>query len=156
MLTALPFGANGAKLLIEPTVLQRLAAFRQLVSSAPEAGGILMGYRRGPHTHVTEATVPSPDDVQRRFGFFRHATHHQRVALRRWKETDQTLDYVGEWHTHPENDPTPSSTDLRYWRDIVAASARPMIFVIIGRSTNWIGAGLRNRTIAIQSCGTGT
>lgn len=151
MLRALPFGPSGAKLLIEEPVLERLAAFRQIASSAAEAGGILMGYRRGPHTHVTEATVPSQGDIRRRFGFFRHATHHQRVALRRWKETDQTLDYVGEWHTHPEDDPAPSGIDLRHWREITVASRRPMVFVIVGRATNWIGVGLRDRIAATRA-----
>lgn len=153
MLRALPFGPSGAKLLIEASLLERLAAFKQMASSAPEAGGILMGYRRGPHTHVTEATVPSQGDFRRRFGFFRHAAHHQRVALRRWKESDQTLDYVGEWHTHPEDDPVPSSVDLRHWREISMASKRPMIFIIFGRSTNWIGAGLRDRVTAVKATG---
>src|SRR5687768_16273206 len=115
MLGALPFGPNWAKLLIEAPLLERLVAFRQVTSTAPEAGGILMGYRRGPHTHVTEATVPSRSDIRRRSSFFRHTGPHQRVALRRWKETNQTLDYVGEWHTHPEDDPGPSGIDLNHW-----------------------------------------
>lgn len=151
MLRTLPFGPSGTKLLIESPLLERLAAFRQIASSTPEAGGILMGYRRGPHTHVTEATLPSRGDIQCRLGFFRHAIHHQRVALRRWSETDQTLDYVGEWHTHPEENPVPSSIDLRHWRDIAAVSARPMVFVIVGCSTHWVGAGLRRRIVAVAS-----
>lgn len=151
MLTPLPFRPSGAMLLIEPHVLERLTAFKQLEISAPEAGGILMGYRRGPHTHVTEATVPTTRDVQRRFGFFRHATHHQRVALRRWKESGETLDYVGEWHTHPEDDPSPSSIDLTHWRDIAQASSRPMVFLIVGRSSNWCGVGLRSSLERVAS-----
>lgn len=145
MLMPLPLGPKGALLLIEPQLLERLAAFRQMAVSAPEAGGILMGYRRGRHTHVTEATVPTSRDVQRRFGFFRHGTHHQRVALRRWKESGETLDYVGEWHTHPEDDPSPSGVDLKHWRDITGASSRPMVFLIVGRLTNWYGVGLKRR-----------
>ena len=151
MLTPLPFRPSGAMLLIEPQVLERLAAFKQLEKSAPEAGGILMGYRRGPHTHVTEATVPTTRDVQRRFGFFRHATHHQRVALRRWKESGETLDYVGEWHTHPEDDPSPSSIDLKHWRDIAQVSSRPMVFLIVGRWSNWSGVGLRSSLARVAS-----
>lgn len=151
MLRALPFGPSGAKLLIEAALLERLAPFRQVAWSAPEAGGILLGYRRGPHTHVTEATTPSQSDVRRRFGFFRHAAHHQRVALRRWKETGQTLDYVGEWHTHPEDDPKPSGIDQRHWLEITAASARPMVFVIVGRTSNWLGVGLRDRLAEVDS-----
>lgn len=138
-------------LLVEPHLLERLAAFRQMETSAPEAGGILMGYRRGPHTHVTEATAPTAGDVQRRFGFFRHATHHQRVALCRWKESGETMDYVGEWHTHPDDDPSPSSVDLKHWREIAQASSRPMVFFIIGRSSNWCGVGLKSDLACISS-----
>jgi len=151
VLRALPFGPSGAKLLIEEPVLELLAAFRQIPSSASEAGGILIGYRRGAHTHVTEATAPSQGDIRRRFGFFRHANHHQRVALRRWKETDQTLDYVSEWHTHTVDDPAPSGIDLRHWREITVSSKRPMVFVIVGRSANWIGVGLRDRIAATRT-----
>lgn len=142
MLKPLPFGRREAMLLIEPQVLERLASFRQMATSAPEAGGILMGYRRGPHTHVTEATIPTARDIQRRFGFIRHAAHHQRVALRRWKESGETMDYVGEWHTHPEDDPSPSRVDLRHWREIARASSKPTAFLIVGRVSNWCGVGL--------------
>ncbi|MBK6973127.1 MAG: Mov34/MPN/PAD-1 family protein [Sterolibacteriaceae bacterium] len=150
MLKPLPFRPSGAMLLVEPQVLERLSAFRQMETSAPEAGGILMGYRRGPHTHVTEATVPTSRDAQRRFGFFRHATHHQRVALRRWKESGETMDYVGEWHTHPEDDPSPSGVDFRHWREIAQASTRPMVFLIVGRSSNWCGVGLKNNLTCVS------
>lgn len=142
MLKPLPFGRSEAMLLIESQVLERLAGFRQMMTSSPEAGGILMGYRRGPHTHVTEATIPTSRDVQRRFGFFRHATHHQRVALRRWKESGETMDYVGEWHTHPEDAPSPSGVDLQHWREIAQASSKPMVFLIFGRVSNWCGVGM--------------
>lgn len=141
MLSSLPFGNSDAKLLIEDSLLASLAPFKQIASFESEAGGILMGYRRGAHIHITEATFPTKDDVRSRFRFFRHATHHQRVALQRWKETDQTLDYVGEWHSHPEDDPVPSLIDLKHWREIAANSHRPMIFVIVGRLSNWIGVG---------------
>lgn len=144
MLLSLPFGPSNALLLIEPHVLQRLAAFRQLGQSSPEAGGILLGYRRGQHTHVSDVTVPTNRDVRRRFAFFRHATDHQRVATRRWKESGETMDYVGEWHTHPEDEPSPSGVDLQHWREIAIAASRPMVFLIVGRQRNWYGAGLKH------------
>lgn len=145
MLLALPFEPSGALLLIEPEVLQRLVVFRQLDSWAPEAGGILLGYRRGNHTQIIDLTVPTKRDVQRRFAFFRHATDHQVAATRHWKESGETMDYVGEWHTHPEDDPSPSGVDLRNWKDIASNASRPMFFVIVGRLSNWYGAGLARR-----------
>jgi integrative and conjugative element protein (TIGR02256 family) len=150
MLTSLPFLHSGAMLLVEARVLDRLVAFRQLEASAPEAGSILMGFRRGPHTQVTEATVPAARDVRRRFGFYRHASHHQRVAVRRWRESGETLDYVGEWHTHPADDPAPSGIDLKHWREIAKTSSRPMVFLIVGRTSNWCGIGLKSKVVRVS------
>lgn len=149
MLKPLPLGSSEAMLLIESEVLERLTGFRQMATSAPEAGGILMGYRRGPHTHVTEATIPTARDIQWRFGFTRHATHHQRVVLRRWKESGETMDYVGEWHTHPEDYPSPSGVDLKYWREIAQASSNPTVFLIVGRVSNWCGVGLGTKLACV-------
>jgi integrative and conjugative element protein (TIGR02256 family) len=145
MLLSLPFGPKNALVLIEPQVLQRLVTFRQLGPSAPEAGGILLGYRRGPHAHVFDVTVPTKRDVRSRFAFSRHGADHQRVATRRWKQSGETMDYVGEWHTHPEDNPSPSNVDLQHWREIARAASRPMVFLIVGRQSNWYGAGLRRR-----------
>lgn len=155
MLFSLPFGPSGALLLIEDQVLHRLVTFRQLKTSAPEAGGILLGYRRGHHTHVSDVTCPTKRDVQRRFAFFRNTTDHQRVATQRWSQSGETMDYVGEWHTHPEDDPSPSGVDLRHWREIASASSRPMVFLIVGRENNWVGAGLKHRIEQVASAGAG-
>jgi integrative and conjugative element protein (TIGR02256 family) len=145
----MPFGRGDAMLLVEPQLIERLLRFRQIGSNAPEAGGILMGYRRGPHTHVTDATTPSKRDTQQRFRFHRHATYHQRMATMRWKASGETLGYVGEWHTHPEDHPTPSGIDLHHWREIGAAAARPMVFVIIGRKSCWFGIGVRDQILPV-------
>lgn len=152
MLRRLPFSESGATLLVEPQLLERLSSFRQLKSSTPESGGILMGYRRGSHIHVTEATTPTKRDIQHRFGFSRHATHHQRIAIRRWKESGETIDYVGEWHTHPEDAPSPSGIDLHHWREISIQSSKPMVFLIVGRQSNWVGVGLHERIAPAIAC----
>ena len=155
MLLSLPFGHSDALLLIEPQILLRLMTFRQIDPSAPEAGGILLGYRRGHHIHVSDLTVPTKRDVQRRFTFFRHATDHQRVATRRWTQSGETMDYVGEWHTHPEDDPSPSSVDLQHWREIASAASRPMVFLIVGRYSNWCGAGLEHHLQQLSDVASG-
>jgi integrative and conjugative element protein (TIGR02256 family) len=118
VLSDLPFVEQGAKLLVEPRLIARLSTYRQTVETASESGGILMGYRRGVHIHVTECTFPHQFDRQSRLRYFRHAGYHHRIAVQRWYETGETLDYVGEWHTHPEDAPVPSSIDVFHWRQI--------------------------------------
>lgn len=144
MYSVMPLGPVGAMLLIESSLLRRLEEFRQVGATTPESGGILMGYRRGVHTHITEATFPVREDVRHRFGFVRRAEHHTQLAVQRWHETDETLDYVGEWHTHPEDSPSPSSIDLMHWRKIVRTSPRQMAFLIVGRVSIWLGTVSEN------------
>lgn len=143
MLRSQPFGSIEARLLIEPDVLARLAIYRQMAPSAREAGGILLGFRRGEHLHVSDATEPQAVDIRSRFGFHRRAKHHQDVALARWAATGRKMDYLGEWHTHPEPRPEPSGIDLKHWREICQARTDWMVFIIMGMSDVWVGVGLR-------------
>ncbi|MGF6546746.1 Mov34/MPN/PAD-1 family protein [Paraburkholderia youngii] len=130
------------KVLIEPTVWKKVISFQQKESAAPEAGGILLGHRRGKHLHVVDATVPQPEDSRSRFRFSRQKESHQRIAHARWKEASGTIDYLGEWHTHPEGSPTPSGLDSAEWRKIYEFRKVPMIFMIIGWSSEiWVGVG---------------
>ncbi len=128
--------------LLETQVLQVLARHRQLHQDAPESGGILLGYRRGSHLHVTEATVPLASDQASRTRFLRSAVPHQQAALARWRQSGGTIDYLGEWHTHPEHSPSPSTIDTRGWRRICSKRKNPMLFVIAGTQDRlWIGLG---------------
>lgn len=149
MLIPLPFGSSAARVLIEPNVLEDLNSFRQLSTESAEAGGILMGYRRGMHLHVTEFSRPTSQDIQTRFSFKRHALQHQKLVIKRWEETGETMDYIGEWHTHPEDCPTPSSIDKTHWLKITKARMEPMIFLIIGRKDQWIGVGLADQIMSL-------
>jgi integrative and conjugative element protein (TIGR02256 family) len=130
-----------ASLLIEGEVLRYIGEFAQSQSGASEAGGILLGYRRGLNLHVTEATVPQLLDVSSSHSWWRRDLGHQRIATRRWKQSGQTLDYVGEWHTHPQSIPAPSNLDLTEWREICAGTCQPMVFVIVGTIGRWVGLG---------------
>jgi integrative and conjugative element protein (TIGR02256 family) len=56
---------------------------------------------------------------------------------------DEEGDYVGEWHTHPEDVPAPSTIDLQEWSIVMKRNpGKPMIFLIVGRKEEWFGVGL--------------
>ena len=130
------------RVLVEGDVFERICAFRQDDQFKPEAGGILMGYRRGPHLHVTDLTTPQSGDRRTQFGFDRKDERHQAYALTKWRQSGGQLDYVGEWHTHPENTPTPSTIDIREWRIICANHTGAMVFLILGNGDrDWLGVG---------------
>lgn len=138
-----PWQAGGL-ILIEGSVWSVIARYLQDGPKKTEAGGIFVGYRRGHHLHVVEATIPQPLDQRSRFQFCRQDPEHQRIALARWKESNQELDYLGEWHTHPEHYPTPSALDHAEWVKIYQGSVQPMLFLIAGTTSNvWLGIGWR-------------
>lgn len=134
-------GLDDGLILIEDEVVERLIPFRQYHSDAAEAGGILIGYRRGRHLHVVDATMPGVRDRRSRFEFQRKDSAHQRIALAHWKKSGRLLDYIGEWHTHPQSDPRPSRIDKSEWAKIVRDRCVPMIFAIVGLQTWWVGVG---------------
>lgn len=116
----------------------------------PESGGILLGYRRCNHLHVTMVTVPQPSDRRQRFLFRRSKGTHQDIALHQWHASGQTIDYLGEWHTHPESQPSPSRLDYTEWAKICARVQKPMLFMIVGWTGElWLGCSSRKR---VQKC----
>lgn len=125
---------SGQLVSIDIEVLQRTIAFCQSSANAAEAGGLLLGLRRGQNIEVKWLTAPHESDTRKRFGFIREMVGHAATALLRWSETGFKADYVGEWHTHPEQHPTPSSTDISEWLRLEKARTdnRPLFFLIVG------------------------
>jgi integrative and conjugative element protein (TIGR02256 family) len=142
--------ANAGKILIEAEPLTLMDGYRQDSPGRPESGGILLGYRRGEHLHVTMATAPQKSDRGWRNLFKRSARYHQEIALREWNSSDKTIDYLGEWHTHPQHLPNPSAIDLIEWRKICSLRKSSMTFLIIGWNGElWLGL---SRGLEIERC----
>jgi integrative and conjugative element protein (TIGR02256 family) len=126
--------------LVEADPLALMDKHWQDSTGKPESGGILLGYRRGAHLHVTMATAQQAGDRSWRYLFKRSARHHQEIALHQWNASDRKMDYLGEWHTHPEHHPSPSATDLNEWHKICRQRQTPMVFLIVGWSGElWLG-----------------
>jgi integrative and conjugative element protein (TIGR02256 family) len=129
--------ANGRRVAFAAAAHAVLDRHRQTCDGAREAGGVLLGRLIGDTGDVVvdEATEPMAEDVRRRFAFFRRKKPAQRVVDRAWLDSGGTRIYLGEWHSHQEERPTPSNQDLRNWRAIVNGAAYEqddLLFVIIG------------------------
>lgn len=126
---------GGGYLLLKPEVLRVFEKYAQLDAAMPESGGILLGYVKGEHLEVIEATEPTLSDKRTMFFFLRRPHGHQDIARCRWEESEGLIRYLGEWHTHPENVPTPSCLDRREWRSAAKkrADGRTQVGLIVGR-----------------------
>ncbi|PJJ18876.1 integrative and conjugative element protein (TIGR02256 family) [Janthinobacterium sp. 67] len=138
MLSLSDWGTTDRRTLVhlERCVLEVFARHVQLIGSSRESGGILLGRVRGSNLEIIEATVPSRFDERFPFLFIRKARQHRQIADERWRCSGGTVRYLGEWHTHPEELPQPSSVDLVEWRTLSAKrnDGRPLLAVIVGRA----------------------
>jgi integrative and conjugative element protein (TIGR02256 family) len=135
---------KGAFVLVPRTVLDAALGFQRPPRDKAEAGGILIGQYRGPHVELVACTLPFRGDVRTKFGFQRSDAGHAVRAKEAWERSGRVQTCVGEWHTHPEDYPTPSQVDLRTWDQLrVKLRDDPLVFMIFGRVGIWCGLGLR-------------
>lgn len=122
-------------MVIQDAVLEVFAKHAQTNIFMPESGGILLGYVREPHLEVLEATEPTRWDKRLRCVFDRSAQGHYDLAQHRWAESGGMVRYLGEWHTHPEDYPTPSEVDKSGWIKLAnkRKDKRPVLAIIVGR-----------------------
>lgn len=124
------------RLIVVDGAVMQMMAFAQSHPWQAEAGGVLMG-RHLIDSHdivVDEVTTPQTSDIRSRFGFFR-SKKHESVARDRWLQESGALAYLGLWHTHPEEDPMPSSVDRADWEKAVLVDkfdGDRLFFPIIG------------------------
>lgn len=110
--------SNGGIFKLSGTVVAKLLSCAQTADTIPEGGGVLLGRYiiQSPNIIVDRITVPSGYDIRSRFRFFRGFLYHQKIIDIVWKRSKCRFNYIGEWHTHPEPNPYPSTIDLRDWK----------------------------------------
>ncbi len=140
---------NGGRLQIGAEASAAMLTFRQDTPEKLEAGGVLLGRRilGGDDIVVDRVTSPMFGDRRSRTRFFRARRLHQAQIDAAWRKSDGTCGYLGEWHSHPEDLPSPSFVDLAGWQkkmlfDRIGAN---IFFVIVGAMEvrTWEGRWLR-------------
>lgn len=142
--------ASESMLLVQRQVLDEISAYARNVSPTLEAGGLLLGYRRYQHIHVMTATFPGKTDECRPHLFGRRDPSHQDIATFEWKHSGRKMDWVGEWHSHLEPVPSPSTVDAKSWANQVFRRQANMAYVIVGTEGCWIGLLDSKASAAIQ------
>lgn len=154
------FANQGRNLIyIHPEVLEVFQRHIQVEPSDLEGGGLLLGYVRGSHLEIVEATVPTKFDRRFHTFFERMKDLHEHIAQKRWSDSSGLVRYIGEWHTHPQDYPSPSGVDLTEWRKLAVKrkDKRPVLGLIVGRQTLYLestpsyGSGTRFFSVNTRS-----
>lgn len=116
-------------------VLEHFARNRQRGRFSKEAGGQLFASYRGESIVIVIATGPYGSDRRSRTRFTPDPDRAEQDIDTHFR---QRLHFVGNWHTHPEKVPFPSSTDLKNTRERFVESDHALeafILVIVGFAT---------------------
>lgn len=126
------FSGRDIDVILSDEVSKKMNSFRQLGTASKESGGILIGERRGRYWVVTDITTPMKRDIQSRGRFIRQDPGHIKASRKIGKISKNLRTYMGEWHTHPQSIPQPSSVDLASWKSIEIEIGSPLVFIIVG------------------------
>ncbi len=141
-------------ILIESAVVHHLVNHRQLLPENPEVGGQLFGIFEKDRVRVSLATGPRHGDQGSRFSFFPRRSQENAEIKRCFR---MGLHYLGDWHTHPECNPSPSSIDLASMVDCFRKSKHQLshfIMLIVGQDELpnhwWVSAHDAGRAIRLK------
>lgn len=150
------FRRHGARLKIDARALKIMKRYVQDQHEKPEAGGVLLGryILDSADIVIDYATEPMKGDRRSRCRFFRAQRPHQSLIDRAWQDSGGTCAYLGEWHTHPEAVPIPSSLDKSDWRRKILTDqfSGSILFLIVGikKIRVWEGHSGTSRFLELQ------
>lgn len=134
------FVNGNKKLVITDEVLKIFKQFKQ-TNKKTEQGGILLGEVRENEVKITKVSVPTMFDKSSKYSFNRNKKSAQIIIDYEFYNSQGKTIYLGEWHTHPENYPTPSHTDRRMIRtqfDKNIINEDFLIMVIVGLKNMYV------------------
>ena len=126
-------GESGQRLVFTRTVLDHFRKHRQDGPRKREAGGQIFARLRLPDILLQEVTGPRARDQRTRVSYLPDRTSEQREIYGRHR---RGLHFIGDWHTHPEDVPSPSGMDISSIQDAFSKSCHSLngfILVIVGR-----------------------
>jgi integrative and conjugative element protein (TIGR02256 family) len=101
------------RVIIARSVLNIIESFKQSTKRSSESGGILLGQVRDNDVFILKVTTPNKFDHASRFLFNCNKDAAQVIIDYEFINSGHKTIYLGEWHTHPENYPSPSNIDRR-------------------------------------------
>ena len=131
-------------IIIDKIAFDQINCFRQNELSQLEACGVIIGERKDKHFFIRKFTPPMPTDNRTRYSCKRNNDGHQELVDQLHLESKGSLQYLGEWHTHPQITARPSTKDKNEWPKTYnylskEENMKEMICLILGTDSDWLG-----------------
>ena len=130
---------NNLKIIVKNEVIDNIKKF-YWSNLKYETGGILLGKfnRKNKLIEISEV-YELKTSLFSKILYKRNARKAQKIINKRWKETEGIINYIGEWHTHPNMLAHPSGTDINSLKEIhdkVKNVLPGTILIIAGKDEN--------------------
>jgi len=137
---------GGFRVRLSQGVVDQMRALR-LQAAPDETGGVLIGtYDLSRHVLNIVGVLQAPEDsVQEPTYFVRGSSDLEPLVQKLAEKSAGRLQYVGEWHSHPDGSPAKPSGDdeavFAYLREHMEPGGSPYAMVICGENSTWVRAG---------------
>jgi len=148
------------RVVVHPDALRVFHEHRQ-IGALPERGGLLLGeiHENGTVLFVSCASVPGAEDRSSRFSWNRDQDRANRIIREKWEQSNGLINYLGEWHTHPQDDPRASCVDMATMFRLVRRKTlvtQGLLMVIVGRESvltqYWTRRGYCHLELSEEEC----
>lgn len=97
-----------------------------------ETGGILLGWRRGDDRVVVDVVGPGQNALHGRTRFLPDHKWQMNELSRVFKATGGDIDYLGDWHTHPDGHAIMSQADIHTLTRISRRVRGALMLIVAG------------------------
>lgn len=118
---------TGLSVYFSENTIAQLYQYKQ-TGNKTEAGGFLFGEISSGVVTILSASSPSRADKRSRFGFSWNKREANKTIQKHFKSG---LHYLGDWHTHPCSNPTPSWDDTQAIRSTFLDSEHQLNYFIM-------------------------
>ncbi len=121
------FVGAGISLTIRADTCRKFLRYQQQLGKN-EAGGMLFGSINGSTVKVEDISTPSFLDKRSPTGYRWHRDSANKTII---KFSRKGLHYLGDWHSHPQNNPVPSQNDIESIRSTYNESVHELNYFIL-------------------------
>lgn len=117
-------------------VMQSLSVHAQDFSPL-ENGGILLGWRSGEDCIVVDLRGPGPRALHGRHCFIPDHAWQVEEIQRAFEQSCSDLDYLGDWHSHPDGVAEMSKVDSATLLRITQRVKGSIMLIVAGKGKDW-------------------